>query len=179
MSKGRQDLEALNLALQMERDGYKFFSEARDKTEHPLAKETFASLAKWEIEHIRVIEKFYSSMQNTGTWESIDQVDYKKGQSIETFKSIFKQARENIDETVKTDANVLDAYRFARDVEDRLLVFYQKKSEEVSDENAIKFYKFMAGQEREHQFILDNSLRYLENPAQWAAEEENWMFDGG
>ena len=179
MSEISPDLEALNLALQMERDGYKFFSDARDKTEHPLAKETFASLAKWEIEHIRVIEKFYSSLQNTGNWESIDKMGYKKGQSIDTFKTIFKQARESIDETVKTDTDVLDAYRFARDVEDKLLVFYQKKSEEASNESAIKFYKFMAGQEREHKLILDNSLRYLENPAEWAAEEENWMFDGG
>jgi rubrerythrin len=178
MNTTRPDLEALQLALKMEKDGYKFFSDARDKTEHPLAKETFDSLAKWEIEHIKIIEKFYSTLENTGAWEAVD-VDYTPGQSVEKFKTIFQQHRESIDETVKTDTDVLEAYKFARDVEDKLLVFYQQKAEEATDENAITFYKFMSGQEREHHVILDNSLRYLKDPAGWAAEEENWMFDGG
>ena len=178
MNATRPDLEALNLALKMEKDGYKFFSEARDKTDHPLAKETFESLAKWEIEHIKIIEKFYATLDKTGSWEAID-IDYTPGQSVESFKTIFEQARESIDETVTTDTNVLEIYEFARDVEDKLLVFYQQKSEEATDENATKFYKFMENQEREHHFILDNSMRYLKDPAGWAAEEENWMFDGG
>ncbi|MGQ9559164.1 MAG: ferritin-like domain-containing protein [Candidatus Oleimicrobiaceae bacterium] len=179
MGRAHEDLEALSLALKMEGDGRQFFLAARDKTEHPLAKQTFAYLADWELEHISIIQHFYASLRDDGQWTSTAHLDGKRGEAIATFRTVFRAARERIDETVGTDADVLQAYRLARELEDKLIVFYRQRAAEARERAAQQFYRFMADQEREHHMILENSLRYLENPTQYHAEEENWMFDGG
>jgi rubrerythrin len=179
MDKAHEDLEALTLALKMEGDGRQFFLAARDKTEHPLAKETFAYLADWELEHISIIQHFYASLRDRGQWTTTSHLQGKRGEAIATFRSVFRAARERLDETVGADADVLHAYRLAREMEDKLIVFYSERAAEAKDQTAQEFYRFMTDQEREHHLILENSLRYLENPAQYHAEEESWMFDGG
>jgi len=175
MATLKPDLQALQLALKMERDGRQFFLDASDKASHPLTKETFDSLAAWELEHIEIIERFQSSLRDTGEWESVASLQTKKGEAIETFKTVFQEAREHIDEAVKAETGDLEAYRMARDMEDKISVFYQKQAGESSDENARAFYTFMADQEREHYQILDNAFQYLEDPAQWF-EQGEWTF---
>ncbi len=175
MDSRKEDLHALRLALQMEKDGRKFYLKAQGKASHPLAKETFRALADWELEHMKAIDKFYSSLMEKGRWESVEKVLPKKGEAIDTFKTIFQKLRERIDQTVRADADDLEAYRSARDIEDKLAGFYQKKAEESSDNKAKHFYLFMADMEWEHYQILDNSLQLLENPAQWF-EREEWTF---
>jgi len=169
------DLNALQVALKMERDGRQFFLDARDKATHPLARETFASLADWELEHMRIIKRFHASLKDTGKWESAESLQSRKGEAIQAFKTVFQEAREHIDETVKAEAGDLEAYRTARDMEGKIAVFYQEQASESSDENARLFYDFMADQEQEHYQILDNALQYLENPAQWF-EQGEWLF---
>lgn len=175
MKTKKSDLNALQLALKMESDGRRFFLEAQDKTSHPLAKETFGSLADWELEHIKIIERFHASLRDRGKWESVEGLQPKKGEAIRAFKTLFEKVRVNIDETVKAEADVLEVYRIARDIESKLIVFYQERAEEASSKGAKLFYDFMTDQEREHYQIIDNSLQLLENPAQWF-EREEWTF---
>ena len=175
MEISNPELKALQLALKMEGDGRQFFLEARDKTTHPLAKETFQSLADWELEHIRIIKKFHTSLKDKGEWESVEQLQSKRGEAIKTFKAAFQKVRENIDETVKAEADDLEAYRIAKEIEGKLIVFYHGRAKQASSSNARLFYDFMADQEGEHYQILDNSLQYLENPAQWF-EQGEWLF---
>ena len=175
MDPRKEDLQALRLALQMEQEGRKFYLEAQGKASHPLAKETFRALADWELEHMKVIDRFYSSLMEKGRWESAEGALPRKGEAIDTFKTIFQELREKIDRTVKADADDLQAYRSARDIEDNLAGFYRKQAAEASEENAKRFYLFMADMEREHYQIIDNSLQLLENPAQWF-EREEWTF---
>jgi rubrerythrin len=117
MEISNPELEALQLALKMEGDGRQFFLEARDKATHPLAKETFQSLAEWELEHMRIIEQFHASLKDTGEWESVEQLQTKKGEAIKTVKTALQTVRENIDETVKAEARDLEVYRIAKDIE--------------------------------------------------------------
>ena len=172
MAALKPDLEALQLALKMEHDGRQFFLEASSKSSHPLAKETFDALAAWELEHIRIIERFYASLKDTGQWESVAPLQAKKGEAIETIKTVFQKAREHVDETVKAATDDLEAHRVARDMEDKITAFYRQRAGETSEKDAQVFYEFMAGQEQEHSRILDSGLQYLEDPAQWLEQGE-------
>ena len=173
------DLEALKLALKMEIDGYNFFKAASSKAKNLLTKDAFNYFADWELEHVEFIKKIYQELKETGKWISVDKMSQKRGDAIAAFKTIFKEKHEKIDEDVKVDASDLDAYKLARDIEDKAIVFYQERVKSTTNDFAKKFYKFMIDLEREHYQILDNSYRYFENPTQWNLEEEGWMFDGG
>jgi len=175
METSKPDLKTLQLALKMESDGRNFFLEAKEKASHPLAKKTFQSLADWELEHMKIIERFHVSLKNRDKWESVQGLQLKKGEAIRAFKTIFEELREEIDRTVPADADDLETYRMAIGIEDKLASFYQKLAREAANEGAKLFYEFMVDQEREHHRILDNSLQLLENPAQWF-EREEWTF---
>ncbi|UCE07026.1 MAG: hypothetical protein JSW07_03025, partial [bacterium] len=128
MTNKTTELEALQLALKMEKDGYNFFKAASERAKNTLANETFTSFAKWELEHIEFIKKMHQELKETGNWMSVDQMSQKKGDAIAAFKTIFKEKHEKINENVKIDTTDLDAYKLARDIEDKAVIFYQEKA---------------------------------------------------
>jgi len=179
MTAQKADLDALQLALKMETDGYNFFKDAATKAMNPVAREAFQYFAEWELEHVEFIKKMYTKLTESGEWLSVNEMNQKLGDATDAIKTIFKEKHENIDTNVKVDSSDLEAYLLARDIEDKATVFYKEKAEQATDSTAKKFYEFMIGVEREHYDILNNSYRFLQDPAQYNLEEENWMFDGG
>ena len=179
MTAQKADLEALQLALKMETDGYNFFKDAATKAKTPLAKEAFKYFAEWELEHVEFIKKMYQELNDTGEWISVDQMNQKVGDATAAIKTIFKEKHDQINEHVKAETSDLEAYVLARDIEDKATVFYKSKADAAEDAAAKKFFTFMIDVEREHYDILNNSYRFLEDPAQYNLEEEGWMFDGG
>lgn len=175
MANLKPDLEGLQLALKMEQDGRQFFLEAGKKASHPLAQGTLNALADWELEHIRIIERFYASLKDKGEWESIESLQPQEGSAIAAFKTIFQEAREHVDETAKAATGDLEAHQMARDMEEKISAFYRERAGQATDEDARVFYEFMAGQEAEHYQILENGLEYLEDPAKWT-ERGEWTF---
>ena len=179
MTAQKADLEALQLALKMETDGYNFFKDASTKAKNPLTREAFQYFANWELEHVEFIKKMYKKLNDTGEWLSVKEMNQKVGDAAVAIKTIFKEKHEQIDKHVKIDTSDLEAYLLASDIEDKATVFYQKKAESAADPFAKKFFTFMIDLEREHYNILNNSYRFLQDPALYNLEEENWMFDGG
>ena len=179
MTAPKADLQALQIALKMETDGYNFFKDAATRTKNPLTKEAFDYFAKWELEHVEFIKKMYKKLNDSGEWLSVDQMNQKVGDAAVAIKTIFKEKHEQIDQHVKISTSDLEAYVLARDIEDKATVFYKEKAETAQDASAKKFFTFMIDVEREHYNILNNSYRFLEDPALYNLEEEGWMFDGG
>ncbi|MDZ7401141.1 MAG: ferritin family protein [candidate division KSB1 bacterium] len=179
MTAQKADLQALQLALKMETDGYNFFKDAATRAQNPLTKEAFEYFAKWELEHVEFIKKMYQKLNDTGEWLSVELMNQKVGDAAVAIKTIFKQKHEEIDKHVKVATSDLEAYVLARDIEDKATVFYKQKADAAADPSAKKFFTFMIDVEREHYNILNNSYRYLQNPSLYNLEEENWMFDGG
>ncbi len=179
MEQFQQDVEALQIALKMEQDGRKLYQDSAARVTNPLAKRTLDWLADWELEHISLIKKFYTNLKEAGSWGEVDAALEGQPMPKEEFKTIFQQARENLDELVAVDSEALEAYKLARDFENKAVKFYTEQLERVTEEDGRKFYEFMLEQEKEHYEILDSSYRYLENPELWHAEEEGGMFDGG
>ncbi len=179
MTAQKADLQALQLALKMETDGYNFFKDAAARAKNPLTKEAFEYFAKWELEHVEFIKKMYKKLNDTGEWLSLDQMNQKVGDAAVAIKTIFKEKHEEIDKHVKVATSDLEAYVLARDIEDKATVFYKQKADSAQETSAKKFFTFMIDVEREHYNILNNSYRFLQDPALYNLEEENWMFDGG
>ncbi len=84
-SKGKQEminrmdvttdeLEAIRLAADMEREGYDFYKDHTEKSESDDERELFKILAAQEEAHFNLLEKGYRHMKDTGkwfTWEDI------------------------------------------------------------------------------------------------------------
>jgi rubrerythrin len=154
--------EALNAAIEMEKKGYKFFSDTAAKADEELAKEVFTFdtaakadeelakevftfLAAEELNHIKAIEKFNQEFLSSGDASADDVIaEMKENKPRKTIDELFK----NLSGTVPLEGTNLDAYKFAMDFERKGGEFYKKAEAEADDPGAKKLFAFLVGEER-------------------------------
>ena len=178
MATTQAELESLNTAIQTEKDGQAFYHEASQQATNPLAKSVFETLADEELTHIEIIEAFYDSLKETGTGQELEGLIKDKPQPMTRLRNVFQKARRLMDETVKADAGSLEAYEAAMKLEQAAYDMYQLLIGDTADDMAKKLYQFMLEQENEHYAFLKETHDYLENPADWFAQEERPHFEG-
>ena len=71
---GSETLKSLELAIQTELDGKKFYEEARDNASNPLAKSVFTALAREELYHVEAIQHFHKQLKEKGEWPEQDSI---------------------------------------------------------------------------------------------------------
>lgn len=62
------DIEALKIAMDMEKKGYKMYREAMSATEDPRLAEFFKRLSEEEQEHLTALENVYNYLTNPADW---------------------------------------------------------------------------------------------------------------
>ncbi|HUT16271.1 MAG TPA: ferritin family protein, partial [Anaerolineae bacterium] len=61
-------LEVLQRAMDIERQGKAFYQEATEHVRDPMGKRVFGTLAKEEVEHLRLLQTEYEAIHNDQTW---------------------------------------------------------------------------------------------------------------
>ncbi|MGB9710570.1 MAG: ferritin family protein [Thermodesulfovibrio sp.] len=56
-------MKSIELALKMETDAVKFYTEAAEKVSHPVGKKMFMTIAEDEKNHIKMIEKALEGLE--------------------------------------------------------------------------------------------------------------------
>ena len=177
MSEHDRLMESLKLAIKTEEDGKAMYLRAADKVSNPLAKSTFAQLAKEEDIHIHIIKTFYNSIMSTGVGDVSNDLEEAMSYNLRK-KTIFEAAKDRMDEAVAADPDVIKAYNTAMKFEEDGAKMYEEEAAKTDEPLAKKLYDFMNIQENEHYRLLAESLNYLENPNQWFIEEERPHFEG-
>lgn len=168
------------LAIELEKKGYNFYTQTAAKTANPLAVSTLSSLAERELLHLEKVKEFYQNL----TGEKKLKSDWLKGVEVpptkaQLLKPILNKLKESLGKKFETQADVIEAYKVAEELERDSYNLYQRISKESSDETTKKFYSALAKEENEHYAILDETLQYLNNPGEWFKEKERWIVEGG
>jgi len=174
----------LLMAIKTEEEGHEFYCRAAEKASHPLARETFASLAVDEQLHILYLKKVHAQIHQGGceeeAWEQKVEAEAeaeKKGLQGR-MKTIFSRALKRTERQVRPDAELLEIYKMAINFEREGIELYGELAEEESDPQAKKFYAAMQEMEKNHLTLLDSSLQLLEDPGQWFSLQEHWIVAG-
>jgi len=172
-----QELEALQLALKTEEDGYHYYTEAAQRSQHPLVKKFFSAVANDECGHIFIIKDFYQALKaspKTGEVKLPEApADYKK-----RLKTIFEDARREIQGTITLDTGILDVYRHSMDLETKAANFYKERAAKTKYSQAKKLYDWLFLFESDHYRMFSETLSYLEKPDLWHLEFEKAFFEG-
>lgn len=164
MNDEMQDLLApLRVALEMEQEGMKLFSEAAKKATGRHARETFEFLVGEESKHIERIRRFYESVESSGGTEPPDVDESAAQRNLDSFNRKLSELRDELQPT-SSDA---EAYRFALDFENGAEEFYRSKMNETNNEHVRQFYRWLIQEEDTHSKILKSCLEFAENPAKW------------
>ncbi|KKO19800.1 MAG: hypothetical protein DCC43_06970 [Candidatus Brocadia sp.] len=164
--------EIKSIALQMETDGVKFYSELADKTLHPMGRAMFRSFVEDEKAHIKRLRALLSD--HSGKSQAREKSQASPGERLVT---IFKQMGEAAKKKVDAGANDIAAVKLAMELEEKGTAFYEKAARETEDAVERETYRFLAGEEKVHFSILKNTLDFLEKTALWEAEKEGRIYD--
>jgi rubrerythrin len=172
----KQAAEILAGAMEIEKEGEKFYQEFAKKTKNHMGQEMFAFLAREELKHLAVIKAAKEALEKGGKLSAGQKVDTK---NLSKFKQgFFAAAGKGAKEKFEKDADTVKAIKAALEFEKRGYEYYKKHHQKTE----VALVKGILGQlmaaEEEHYEILENTLTYLEQPRTWFDKKEGVRMDG-
>ena len=171
----RDQKEALAAAIEMEKQGQTFYKTTAGKTKDKMTKSVFEFLSNEELKHIDAIKVFYDAEM---AGEDIDFGSIiSDSKNVAAKKAIGKLFR-GLDQKAPVDKPDLEAYKFARDFEKNGERFYRQALDKSTDPEVKKLFSFLVEEEKRHFQMIDDSLAFLEDPAEWFHRREKWHVEG-
>jgi rubrerythrin len=166
------------LALKTEEEGYQLYRTATKQAKQNFTRSVFDQLAKDELLHKDLINRFYTHLKTTNEWKSLSANDTDYQSSKKKMKTIFSDALSEAKENQLdfTDDEV-NAYRKAVEFEKNGVEMYNDLYKKSTDQFAQKFYGFLREMEQEHYELLERTLSYINQSDNYYLLEEGWTLD--
>ncbi|MGO1368191.1 MAG: ferritin family protein [Senegalia sp. (in: firmicutes)] len=141
-------LGILKYAMEMERQGQRFYEKYKDDVENENAKKVFASLAKVEDDHYQILKKHYDGLSENKNWSSED-IDLSGGEDI--FENTFKEEEDKMTEkNLNSSFSDMTIMRMAYLIENDFANYYRQAIEKTDNEQAKNLLKTLAEWEDKH-----------------------------
>ena len=169
---GDKQKEAHRAALDFEQRGHDFYMATAGKARNPLTKEVFTGLAGQELVHMEKIQEVYENLDFEGVAPSA-----QTGNMERFIRGVFDRfAKEERDTWAMDNA---EAYDYAKDLERRSIVMYDKLAGESGTPVEKRFFEALRAEEVDHLNVIENVYFFLTRTGDWFASEEdrvwNWM----
>ena len=176
-------LGILRRAMQIEREGYKFYNKVAERAIGERGRNMFRGLAADEEKHLRILLVEYRALESGKGWidpaQALEQdlvLDPANpdlpGEEYPEPSPIFAPAREP---SLEGDIAALE---FGMETEQLSYDLYKKSAGEQADPTARRAYELLAKEENRHYDILQSSRDYLVDNGTWWDSEELPFFEG-
>ena len=155
---------ALQQALELERSGYRFYTEAAARTQDAKGSAMFRSLADDEVMHQQVIERQIDALSADEGWVLPEGV---KDVEVDLVSPLFPEGKIDFEKAIQPDASDLDALLFALKIESDSFDLYTEQAKAAQDPNAKRLYEYLVGAERTHFNLLMLNYESLASDAGW------------
>lgn len=174
-SERDKTLEALRIAIEMEKDGKECYLQAsRTSTTEP-GKRLLQVLADEEDAHRRKFEEIYETIRAQKSWPPTD----FRADGSEPLHAQFIRTCAALGADARPVASELDIIRTAIDKESKSYDFYNSQARVATYNGERAFYEALSGQENEHHLVLLDYYELLTDPAGWFLRKERQSLDGG
>jgi len=153
--------DAILTAIQMEKDGYDFYSKAAAQTNSEMGRTIFESLANDEQRHLDVFQKMFEEKVGKSEWNDLVNSS-KKYANIPVFPTNLKEAP-GMDE----ESTEIDALRLAMDSEREAIDYYSDIKEKLKDEDLRNVINEIIEQEKNHFSLLENEFNHINSTGYW------------
>ncbi|ACI21286.1 ferritin-like domain-containing protein [Thermodesulfovibrio yellowstonii] len=161
-------MKSIEIALKMETDAVKFYTEASEKVSHPVGKKMFLTIAEDEKNHIKMIEEVIKGLDLT----------IKEANPIKTVKTIFEDMKDKMMERIKAQSDDLEAFKIAMEMEKEGIEFYKKVQKEVNTEKEKKLFERLIFEEEQHHKIFSETYNFLKDTGNWFMWKEFSIVEG-
>jgi rubrerythrin len=154
----REDIKAVQLAMEAEKNAYQTYSKAAKKTKNPKGRDMFQQLSEFEMNHYQRLKNLLQSLQDKGEWILYEGTSLKK-------KKIPVTAQKPKGPEQLSD---MDALKIAIGEEKRARVRYRSMAELTKDPRGRDMYKRLADEEALHEKLLNDQYYSLHNTGIWS-----------
>ena len=160
MAKQKQDaLTVVEMAIEREKAGHKFYTQAANTTQATDGRRMFNWLAQEELGHLKHLEETRQSLIKTGKFPQRN--ENKVSDISEPIdKKTFPWSSEAVGEA-KTDTKELEALRIGINAEKEDILFYSKAAAESTDTEAKDMFNMLVAVEKGHQELLEEEYDWL------------------
>ena len=174
MQDTKERLKALQTALDNEAWERNFYLKHSERTNHPLGKSMFKTIAEDESEHYQRILELQRKLEEAGKWPDDLPLVVKET----PIRSVLKKVVEAVGTGAQADSDDVEAVKIAIEFETKGEKFYQALHDSVEDPKEKFFFGMLAGLEREHRISLEDTLEYFQDPEGWFRMKERHHLDG-
>jgi rubrerythrin/ribosomal protein S27E len=154
----REDIKALQLAMEAEKNAYQTYSRAAKKTKNPKGRDMFQQLSEFEMNHYQRLKNLFQSLQEKGEWILYEGTSLKR-------KKIPVTAQKPKGQEQLSD---MDALKIAIGEEKKAQVRYRSMAELTKDPRGRDMYKRLADEEALHEKLLNDQYYSLHNTGIWS-----------
>ncbi len=154
-------MDIFDFALQMEKDGRKFYQDAAARCGDKGLQAVFNLLADAEQEHYDLLKSMKKGTAPTTTLTDV----------LDGTKNLFQQMAER-GHALDPKATQTDLYKKGLEIENRSRAFYEEKAGEVKGKDQAALLRTLAAEEGRHADILTNIIEFVSRPRQYLENAE-------
>jgi rubrerythrin len=154
----REDVKAIKVAMEAEKEAYQNYSKMAKKTKNPKGRDMFQQLSEFEMNHYQKLKNLLKSLQEKGEWILYEGTTLKK-------KTIPLKAEKPKGQEQLTD---MDALKIAVREEKKAQSYYRSMVELTRDSRGKDMYKRLANEEALHEKVLNDQYYSLHNTGVWS-----------
>lgn len=155
---GREDLKAIEIAMETEKQASQFYSKASKKTKNPKGRDMFQQLSEFEANHYQKLKELMKSLQDKNEWIIYSGTSLKR--KVIPFRVEKPKGQEQL-----TD---MDALKMAIREEKRAQSYYRSMAELTRDPRGKGMYKRLAEEEALHEKVLNDQYYSVHNTGVWS-----------
>jgi rubrerythrin len=146
-------IKAIEMAIQMEKDGLKYYEDAAQKSKNELARKTFLRIAQDEVGHLKTFQKMFDTLTGTEGWRELANFSPKVGK-VPVFEG-------KVEKKGDVDPSEIDALRIALENERKGIELYKKAADASNDDMAKEIFVKISKEEEYHYDLLQAQMDYL------------------
>ncbi len=162
-------MNALEMAMKMETDAIRFYTEAAQKTKYPAGRKMFLTITEDEKRHLQMISEIIKGLN----------VTVRDVSPIKNVKSVFEDMKGEMMRKVEATADELVAFKIAMTMEKEGVDLYRKILAGARKEKEKALLESLIREEEQHYAIFSNTYQFLANTGSWFLWEEHSIVDGG
>jgi rubrerythrin len=161
-------MDALELAMKMEKDAIAFYTEASRKTTSPAGKKMFQTITEDEKQHLEMVSQIIKGLNITR----------KDTSPMKNVKTVFESMKDEMMKKVAATSDDLEAFKIAMKMEQEGLEFYKKTLAGSKKEKERALLEQLIHEEQQHYDIFANTYQFLANTGNWFMWEERSIVEG-
>jgi rubrerythrin len=169
-----QRLNALEVALNNEKNEREFYLSHARRTRNPVGKVMFNQIADDELEHYQRLNELHEKWEKNKTWPETVPLTVKQN----NVKTLLQNLIQKAGAMPEADTDDLNAIDVATKFEAKGAELYAELSTASSEPREKAFFKLLSDMEREHYLSLKDAEEYIKDPASWYTRKEHHGLDG-